>query len=155
MKNQKGIAVALDHRGPDKISKDFALGIPQLASGLEPVELGYGPLMVIVGPRASFYSSDADRYTDEWGIEWHQVLDGLGTHDFVEIGLDIFIQCGRDLWIRGTLSGIWVTMDNQGNRPARLARGGESAAEGCGPGGGLILGPAHNVQPSPRWRTYR
>lgn len=78
--------------------------------------------------------------------------------DFIEIGLDILnpvqprsMDPGRLKKLYGKHLAFWGTMDNQGTIPFGspedvvdevLAR-----IRDVAPGGGLILGPAHNVQP--------
>ena len=96
MTGKERVLAAIEHQEADRVPLDVwytpemrdnlasALGIPRPASELEPdpllLELGHDLLKVTVGPAASFYLSDEDHYTDEWGIGWRRVDYGHGHY---------------------------------------------------------------------------
>jgi len=90
------VLAAIEHQEPDRVPVDVwytpemrdklasALGVPDPGNELEPdplyLRLGHDLLKVTVGPAASYYLSDEDFYTDEWGIGWRRVNYGFGHY---------------------------------------------------------------------------
>lgn len=96
MTGKERVLAAVEHEEPDRVPVDVwytpemrdklasALGVPEPTDELEPdplyLQLGHDLLRVTVGPAASYYLSDEDFYTDEWGIGWRRVHYGFGHY---------------------------------------------------------------------------
>jgi|Deesub1362B_J571_1020462.scaffolds.fasta_scaffold00026_118 uroporphyrinogen decarboxylase len=95
MTGKERVLMAIEHREPDRVPVDVwytpemrdklasALGILESPGELDPDPLClkfHDLLKVTVGPAASYYLSDKEFYTDEWGIGWRRVDYGHGHY---------------------------------------------------------------------------
>jgi len=97
MKHKERFLMAVNHQEPDRVPLDvwytpeMAKQVTEKSAGLVgdsycgescplAVALDHDAIKFTVGPCTGFYLSDADYYTDEWGIGWRRVRYGKGWY---------------------------------------------------------------------------
>jgi len=103
MNHKERFIAAINHREPDRVPIDVwytpemadrvtpeAIGLPanHYDKGIHPlaVRLGHDAIKTTIGPCSSYYLSNADYYTDEWGIGWKRIRYDEGCYYTEPVG---------------------------------------------------------------------